>query len=64
MKVTQVKVKNTVLPDFMVCWLSGKEKFKLGSILSLDGVGGLWRVEEIYTTQEHYEIRRGWDNNI
>jgi hypothetical protein len=62
MKVTQVKLSNVGHPEKMVCWLpSEKYRLKVGMILSLDDVLGLWQIEEIYTSQDHYDINRKWN---
>ena len=61
MKVTQVKLENAGHPAYIVCWLPrGKYKFDRGTLLSLEGVEGLWRIKEVYSTQDHYEINRKW----
>jgi nitrate reductase NapAB chaperone NapD len=62
MKVTQVELENVGHPAKMVCWLNrGRYKFKTGTILSLEGVDGLWKVSKVYSTQDHYSINRKWD---
>jgi hypothetical protein len=62
MKVTQVELSNAGHPQRMICWLPrGKYKFKLGTILSLEGTPGIWKVTAVYSTQDHFLINRKWD---
>jgi hypothetical protein len=62
MKVTQVELENVGHPTRIVCWLPrGKFKFKEGTVMSLVGIDGLWRVAKVYMTQDHYDINRKWD---
>ena len=61
MKVTQCELENVGHPSKMICWLPrGKYKFKEGTVLSLEGIEGLWKVVNVFTTQDHYDINRKW----
>jgi len=62
MKITQVHLEN-YNGIHQVCWLPSDEyKLKPGTILSLKGDdSGNWKIMDVYTTQEHYEINRKWD---
>lgn len=70
MRITQVELykltpKSVGPVDKMVCWIpSDVHKLKKGLLISLQSLEGIWSIENIYTTQEHYEINRGWNNNI
>jgi hypothetical protein len=63
-KITQVELSHGTRKK--VCWLSGWEgefKLKKGLVVTLDGDDNdtEWTIENIFSTQAHYEIRRGWD---
>ncbi len=58
MKVTQVELQ--CLRERMVCWLPADD-IKKGMLISLKGDPKIWKVREVYNTQEHYEINRKWD---
>jgi hypothetical protein len=62
MRITQVKLENVGHPpEYMTCWLPSEDyKLKVGTVLSLDKFPGIWKVLELYSTQEHWNINRKW----
>ena len=66
MKVTQVALESYAIPStLMITWISGADrKLKPGMIISLENKNGLWKILAVYATQDHSEIKRGWNNNI
>lgn len=59
MKITQVELKNVGHPAYIVCWLPHTHgKPKKGWVVSLEN--GMWEVMNVYSTQDHYDIKRGW----
>lgn len=67
MKLTQVKLQliDSVHDTYLTTWLPADEyKLKIGLVLELKKVEGLWRIKEVYSTVEGTEIKRGWNNNI
>jgi hypothetical protein len=62
MKVTQVELSNVGTPAHMVCWLPHTHgKLKVGMVVSLKEGQGMWKIEHVYSTQDHYEINRKWN---
>ena len=66
--MTLVQVYLTSGVSEMVCWIPPvfkKKKIKEGMTIVLEDVLGLWVIEKLFdTTIEHYDIKRGWNNNI
>lgn len=62
MKIVQVELENVGHSEYMLCWLSTEVyKIKPRMVVSLKDVDGLWKVTKIYTTQDHYKIKRKWE---
>jgi len=66
MKITQVELQSYPEPFYrMVTWLSGTKKvLKKGMTLTLENDKtwkGIWKILNVYTTQDYHEINRKWN---
>ena len=48
----------------LVGWLDTAKNFGVGSLVTLRGVDGIWRVETVGGPVAGSTINRGWNNNI
>lgn len=48
----------------LVSWLDTKKKFKVGSLVTLKGLEGKWKIESIGRIMLANNINRDWNNNI
>jgi len=65
MKVTQVKLQTYPEPFYkMVTWLNGTQKsLRKGMMVTLENDRswkGMWKILEVYSTQDYYEINHKW----
>ena len=64
MRITQVKVISETDGAHMICWIPSQEyKIKAGMRVSFSTQPDeeVWKVEEIYSTAEHFDLNRRWD---
>jgi hypothetical protein len=64
MRITQVEVESETDGSRMVCWVPSENlKIRLGSRLSLSEFPDeeIWRVVSVYSTQEHFDLKRKWN---